>query len=538
MRFPLALFTVAAVVIAATWRFMGAPVAMPPSPVVAGQKLYCVSYAPFRGAQSPLIRGTQIAAAQIDDDLARLARFTDCVRTYSVEDGLDQVAALAGKHGLKVIQGLWLSSDRTKNEREIAAVIALANRYPDVIRSVVVGNEVLLRGELSGDDVAAIVRRVKAAVPEPVTYAEVWEFWLRHPEVYQAVDFVTIHILPYWEDFPIAAADAAAHVDAIRAKVAAAFPGKPVLIGEVGWPSAGRMREGALPSPSNQAKVLAEVLAAAQRGHYDVNLIEAFDQPWKRRLEGTVGGHWGLYDAVARQPKFAWGAPVSDHPAWPWQAAGGVAFAALIFGIGALVARRRRGGLAPAARQWLAVGAIATVGGLLIGWSVEKLWVESFGLGGWIRSAALFLVAAGAPPLAAAALIGRVRVPSLAEVLGGEDSTFRAGVPWLLGIVLAASMVLAVQTALGLTFDPRYRDFPFPSLGMAASSYFMLALRRRPRAARRETAETIAATVLGLCAVYIAFNESFANWQSLALVAALAGLAFSLWRFAGVQNPG
>ena len=97
-----------------------------------------------------------------------------------------------------------------------------------------------------------------------------------------AVDFVTIHILPYWEDHPIAAREAANHVDSIRKQVVAAFAGKEIVIGEVGWPSAGRMREGALPSPANQARVLHDVLARGKRENFHVNLIEAFDQPWKR----------------------------------------------------------------------------------------------------------------------------------------------------------------------------------------------------------------------------------------------------------------
>ena len=87
----------------------------------------------------------------------------------------------------------------------------------------------------------------------------------------------------------------------IRARSLAAFPGKEMMIGEFGWPSAGRMREGALPSPANQARVIQDVLALAKRENFRVNVIEAFDQPWKRALEGTVGGHWGLLDdAYAR----------------------------------------------------------------------------------------------------------------------------------------------------------------------------------------------------------------------------------------------
>ena len=89
---------------------------------------------------------------------------------------------------------------------------------------MVVGNEVLLRGELSATDLGAIIREVKSQVSMPVTYADVWEFWLRHSDLQNDVDFVTIHILPYWEDVPLPASVAAAHVDDIRKKVAAPSP--------------------------------------------------------------------------------------------------------------------------------------------------------------------------------------------------------------------------------------------------------------------------------------------------------------------------
>ncbi len=185
----------------------------------------------------------------------------------------------------------------------------------------------LLRGEMSATDLAAIIREVKSQVSMPVTYADVWEFWLRYSDLQNAVDFVTIHILPYWEDFPLPASLAAAHVDAIRKKVAAAIPNKEIVIGEVGWPSAGRMREAARPSPSNQARVIEETLALAQRENFRVNVIEAFDQPWKRWLEGAVGGYWGIFDRATQAPKFSFGGAVSDHPHWLMQAGAGMLLA-------------------------------------------------------------------------------------------------------------------------------------------------------------------------------------------------------------------
>ena len=389
-----------------------------------GAKLNCVSYAPFRGTQDPFGPDVPIDPRQIDQDLAQLKQITDCIRTYSTDHGLDQIPEIARRHGLKVMQGLWLSSLPDLTRKQIDTGIALAKRYPDVIEAIIVGNEVLLRGEMSATDLARTIREVKAQVPMPVTYADVWEFWLRNREVAAAVDFITIHILPYWEDFPIPAKDAARHVDAIRKQVVSAFPGREIFLGEFGWPSAGRMREGALPSPANQALSVQDVLALAQRENYRVNLIEAYDQPWKRQLEGTVGGHWGLYDAYRRQPKFAWGAAVSNHPHWRWQAAGGVGFAALIFAA-ALLAQRRSG--APAASGlWPRVAAIAFVSGTLIGWTVANVPLESLTAGDWTRSLAWAAVALIAPVAAAmAAATGRT-LPLFADMLGRRRPASRA----------------------------------------------------------------------------------------------------------------
>jgi glucan 1,3-beta-glucosidase len=527
MRIPLTLFAACAVAIVAVWWWLGLAVQMPPSPLALGEKLNCVSYAPFRHSQNPFDPSTHIAAAQIDEDLTRLAAMTGCVRTYSTDFGLEQVPEIAGRHGLKVIQGLWLSTETDKNRVQVETAIDLAKRYPDVITAIVVGNEVLLRGEMSPADLVNTIRLVKSRVTVPVTYADVWEFWLRHREVYEAVDLVTIHILPYWEDFPIPAAQAAAHVESIRKRMAAAFPNKEILIGETGWPSAGRMREGASPSPVNQAYVLHEVLATAKRENYRVNLIEAFDQPWKRQLEGTVGGHWGLFDAESREPKFAWGQGVSNHPFAPWQALAGVALAGLTFGA-AVVVRRRQGMDARLAR-WLAAGTVALTAGLCIGWTAEKAVIESLGFAGTLRSLTLLAAAIAAPLLAAAALASDTAVASFAQVLARAADRPRNPLGLALGGILILTALVALEVALGLVFDPRYRDFPFTALTAAALPYLLLGFMTERRG-RRGVAETVMAAALGASAAYVAVNESVSNWQALWFAAALVALAVSLLR--------
>jgi exo-beta-1,3-glucanase (GH17 family) len=523
MRLGLAGLALSALVITAFWAWLGIPLAMPHAPLKPGQKLYCISYAPFHGRQTPLDLSTHISAEQIDHDLGQLAQLTDCVRTYSSDFGLDQIAEIAARHGLKVIQGLWLSGKSDYNRTQIETTVALAKRYPGTIKAVVVGNETLLRGEMSGDSLAVIMREVKSRIPEPVTYADVWEFWLRNPQVASAADFITIHILPYWEDFPIAAANAAAHVEAIRLKVAAAFPGKEILIGEVGWPSAGRMREGALPSPVNQARVIQDVLALAARENFRVNLIEAYDQPWKRALEGTTGGHWGLIGDGRRQFKFVWGEPLSNHPLWLWQMIAGLALAAIVFGVAYLAGRKN-------ARPsgWIAVTGNAIAGGALIGWTVANVPIESLGVGSWLRSCALAAVALLSAPVVSAAIMRGEPIPRFSKLLGPSAQRIHDPLALALGGLLIATTLLAVLTALGLVFDPRYKDFPFAPLTAAAVPFVLHTLTMPRPVGARGTSELLAAALLALSALYIVFDEGFANWQALWLCAALLALAVTL----------
>src|SRR3978361_421649 len=199
LRTPLALLIISLSAIAAVWWWLATPINLARAPIDPNAKLQCVSYAPFREGQTPLVPTTQIAPEQIAEDLAQLAKISECVRTYSIENGLDQVPALAAKVGLKVIQGIWLGSNRLKNLAQIATVVGLTKEFPGVITALVVGNEVLLRGEMTTSDLAAHIRSVKAQVTIPVTYADVWEYWLRTREVYEADDFVTITILPHGE---------------------------------------------------------------------------------------------------------------------------------------------------------------------------------------------------------------------------------------------------------------------------------------------------------------------------------------------------
>ncbi len=502
----------ALVLVSAGWWALGRDVALPAAPPLPDGRVACVSYAPFEGAQSPFEPGLVIAEAQIERQLRALSAISGCVRTYSVGQGLERVPAVAERLGMQVMLGIWIGRDPLGNEAEIALAIETAIAFPRSVRALVVGNEVLLRGEQSPAALAAMIARVRAAVPQPVTYADVWERWIEVPELAAAVDFATVHILPYWEDEPVAVEGAVAHIAAVREAVGEQLPGTPILIGETGWPAAGRQRDGALPSPVNQALFFHRLLALLAETGWDYNLIEAFDQPWKRALEGTVGGHWGFLDGAAR-PKFVWGGRLSDHPRWLWQAAGGALLALLVLLAGWRAPRRRLPGLL----------LLAVASGIGAPWWVEQLALTSLRLDDWLRNLLALLLAVLLPLLAAVALARAQPRPPLASLLTAGPGP--RGLALALSIGLLATLLLAAPWALALVFDPRYRDFTSAALAPPIVALALL----RPAPGRR-LAERCFAVGLALAALAIGANEGTANGQALLFSALLALLAWSLLR--------
>jgi Glycosyl hydrolases family 17 len=411
---------------------------------------------------------------------------------------------------------------------QISTGIRLAREYPGTITALVVGNEVLLHRNMTASDLAATIRSIKTQVTVPVTYADVWELWLRNRELYDVVDFITIHILPYWEDFPVPAKFAAAHVDAIRRRMAAAFPGKEILIGETGWPSEGRMRDAALPSRVNQARVVSEILDLARRENFHVNLFEAYDESWKQQIEGTVGGYWGLFDSVRRTLKYPPGVPISNFPLWKLQMSSGMVLAILVFGTAWLTLRRKPWRVRPV--SWFAVGISATTAGMLFGVAAQKMFYESYGAGSWLLWGSLLAAATAAPILCANALMSGRALPTFLELLGPKNYQTQSMPAIVHGLALIVTILIGTETALGSVFDPREGDFPYAALTMAAVPFAALTLLNRQKKGTRPMAESLFAGVLFMAAIYAGFNEGPANWQSLWACAAYILLAATLWQ--------
>lgn len=308
------------------WWALNRPAALPDfNGQVAG-----LAFAPYQRGQSA--EGNNWPSAEeIAGDLRTVAPMTRNIRTYAVHGGLERIPELAASQGLdlRITLGSWLDRRLDRNATEIRRLIETARANRNVDR-VLVGNEAVLRGDLTPQQLIGYMEQVRRQVRQPISTAEPWHVWLDHPELAQSVDFITIHLLPYWEGLPV---DGALRFIMEKLdQIAARFPGKPIVIGEVGWPSDGRDIGAARATRVNQAEFMRRFFIEAQRRGLNYFVMEAFDQPWKVSFEGRAAGHWGMLD-LDRQPKWSLTGPVQETPAWPLWAGGATlfAFAASLF---------------------------------------------------------------------------------------------------------------------------------------------------------------------------------------------------------------
>ncbi len=308
----------------ALWALLNRPESEPPwPPIIQG-----FSFAPFHEDQSGITREYP-TAEQIDADLALLAGRTHAVRTYTVDGILGDIPFLAKKHNINVALGAWIGDDPNHNEQEIEKLLTILGKARNVVR-LVIGNEALLRGDVSPAELIDHLKYVQSRTHLRVSTAEPWHVWVSHPEIVPHVDYLAIHMLPYWEGI-----DHELAVDYIDEKVnllKSLYPDKEVVIAEVGWPSNGRTRLSAVASQATQATFLRRFLQRAQEKKYTYYIMEAFDQPWKRENEGSVGAYWGVYD-VHREPKFTFSEPIVKIPDWPLLAAISVVVALITFAL-------------------------------------------------------------------------------------------------------------------------------------------------------------------------------------------------------------
>lgn len=290
------------------WSLLNQPDRLPPWPdVIQG-----FSFSPMQRYNDPT-QGLLPTEADIDKDLALLKGKTHAVRTYTVEGSQAAVPRLAAQYGINVALGGWIGKDLKKNDEELARLLDILMKNQRNVVRVIVGNESLLRTDVTIAQLSQYLDKVRKQVNVPVSTAEPWHIWLEHPELAKHVDYIAVHILPYWENLDVDYA--ISFVQEKMQKLQATFPDKKIVISEVGWPSRGATRGAAKASLANQARFLRYFLNVAERQDYTYYIMEAFDQPWKTKIEGAAGDSWGGYRAD-RTLKFPQQDPVERIPEW------------------------------------------------------------------------------------------------------------------------------------------------------------------------------------------------------------------------------
>jgi exo-beta-1,3-glucanase (GH17 family)/cellulose synthase/poly-beta-1,6-N-acetylglucosamine synthase-like glycosyltransferase len=297
-----------ALLTAGLWSMLNHESIEPPWP----QQIQGFSFSPMRADDNPQ-KGVYPDSHDIEQDLMLLSDKAYAVRTYSVNNTLALIPELAAEYDLNVALGSWISKNESANQAEIEQLIALARTHHKNIVRVIVGNEALLRKDVTVEQMIGYLDQVRGKIWAPVSVAEPWHVWIEHPELARHVDYIAAHILPYWEG--ISVEQAVDYAMDRYTDLEKAFPDKQIVITEVGWPSNGRPIRDAEASISNQAMFLRRFLDRAEKQEIIYYVIEAFDQPWKQSIEGSVGTYWGVYD-TNRNPKFTFTESVFSLPHW------------------------------------------------------------------------------------------------------------------------------------------------------------------------------------------------------------------------------
>ena len=262
---------------------------------ILGSGIHGISFSPYVDGQGP---DAVISEQQIRERLAIIQPCVSWIRTFSCSSGNELIPAIAREYGLKTMVGVWLGSDRERNEIELANAIAIADAgHADILG---VGNEVLLRGDLGEDELIEYIERARQAAPHvQVGYVDAYFEFEAHPRVTEACDVILANCYPFWEGCP--AEHALLYMKEMYRRAQRVANGKRVIISETGWPNTGTPTDGAVPSFDNAIKYFVDTFQWAEEDQIEIFYFSSFDEAWKVDAEGDVGAYWGLWDKDGKQ---------------------------------------------------------------------------------------------------------------------------------------------------------------------------------------------------------------------------------------------
>ncbi|MCO5185553.1 MAG: glycosyl hydrolase family 17 protein [Anaerolineae bacterium] len=254
------------------------------------QKIHGICFSPYIEGQGP---GTQITEAQIRERLSIIQPYVEWVRTFSCTEGNELIPRVATELGLKTMVGVWLDDNHDHNALELNNALEVARAgYANLLA---VGNEVLLRDEMSEDQLIDYINRAKAGAPDvPTGYVDAYFKFVDYPRVSDACEVIFANCYPFWEGCP--AEHALVYMKEMYRQATIAAKGKRVIISETGWPNLGSAEWGSVPSFENAVRYFVNAYQWAEEEGIEIFYFSSFDEVWKIEHEGAVGAFWGLWD--------------------------------------------------------------------------------------------------------------------------------------------------------------------------------------------------------------------------------------------------
>ncbi len=252
--------------------------------------IHGISFSPYTNDQRP---GMQLSESIIRNRMEIIRPYVSWVRSFSCTEGNELIPKVAKEMGLNTLVGAWLGDEADKNEMEIKGLLNLAREGNADILAV--GNEVLLRGELTEDQIVDYIRQVKSEVPDlPVGYVDAYYEFELHPKIVEACDVLLVNLYPFWEGYPFE--HSLVYLKDMYRRALRAANGKKVIVAETGWPNQGAACGNAIPSFENAIKYFINIYRWAAEEGVEVFYFSSFDEAWKIDKEGDVGAFWGLWD--------------------------------------------------------------------------------------------------------------------------------------------------------------------------------------------------------------------------------------------------
>ena len=280
-----------------------------------------ISYGAYRDGEGP-DQNSLTSKENILEDLKILAPRWQLIRLYGSGKQSENILEVIRDNNLpiRVMQGAWLDAHKSAetNAAQVEGAIDLANRFPEIVVAVNVGNEIFVDWSWHRIDdmdmVIDYIRDVRSRIEQPVTVNDDYNFWNKPhaARIAAEIDFIGLHAYAFWNNKTL---DIAMEwTESIYDDIAARYPEHIIAYTETGWPTSriydDGSYEGGLIGKAGEAEqeVFFQQYDAWVNKNQVISLyFQAFDEKWKGGFDGDnpmdkAEKHWGVYRSD-RTPK-------------------------------------------------------------------------------------------------------------------------------------------------------------------------------------------------------------------------------------------